>query len=97
MALLKRDPADPPVYLMVIPPFSLSWIDRMESVGSVPATDELRALASDGMARDRAWDLSLETAANAQDAGFAGVILTGLKFDTVVDEAVGVWRNSRPT
>jgi hypothetical protein len=48
------------------------------------------------MTREKAWELSLETAANAQDAGFAGVILTGLKFDTVVDEAAGVWRNARP-
>ncbi|MDJ0496658.1 MAG: hypothetical protein QNJ89_02435 [Acidimicrobiia bacterium] len=96
MDRLKRDPADPPIYLMVIPPFSLSWIDRMESVGSVAATDELRAEAVDGMSRERAWELSLQTAANAQDVGFAGVILTGLKFDTVVDEAAGVWRSARP-
>ena len=95
MAKLKRDPADPPVYLMIIPPFSLSWINRMEAVGSVPVADRLRAEAAEGMARERAWDLALETSAAAQDAGFAGVIVTGLKFDTVVDEAVGVWRGSR--
>lgn len=94
MEQLKRDSADPPVYLMIIPPFSLSWIDRMESVGSVPVSDELRAEAAEGIARDRAWELSLETAAVAQDAGFAGVIVTGLKFDTVVDEAAGVWRGA---
>ena len=95
IAQLKRDPADPPVYLMVIPPFSLSWIERMESVGSVPVTDQLRSEAADGITRERAWELSLQTAANAQDCGFSGVILTGLKFDTVVDEAAGVWRNAR--
>ncbi len=94
MEQLKRDSADPPVYLMIIPPFSLSWIDRMESVGSVPVSDELRAEAVEGIARDRAWELSLETAAVAEDAGFAGVIVTGLKFDTVVDEAAGVWRGA---
>ena len=94
MEKLKRDAGDPPVYLMIIPPFSLSWIERMESVGSVPVTDRLRAAAVEGMSRERAWELSLETAAAAEDAGFAGVIVTGLKFDTVVDEAVGVWRGS---
>ena len=95
MAKLRRDPSEPPVYLMIIPPFSLSWVERMESVGSVPVSDALRAEVAEGMERSRAWELALETAATAQDSGFAGVILTGLKFDTVVDEAAGVWRATR--
>ncbi len=95
MDALGRDPSDPPVYLMVIPPFSLSWIDRMEQVGSVPVTQELRAEAAQPIDRMRAWELSLQVAAEAEDAGFAGVIVTGLKFDTVVDEAAGVWKNRK--
>ena len=95
MERLKRDPADPPVYVMVIPPFSLKWVERMESIGTVAVGDQLRAELADGIARERAWDLSLEVAASAKDAGFAGVILTGLKFDTVVDEAAEVWSHTR--
>jgi hypothetical protein len=39
--------------------------------------------------------LSLEAAEAAKDAGFAGVILTGLKFNTIVDEAATVWHRAR--
>ncbi len=39
-----------------------------------------------------AWDVSRKVTANAGDAGCAGVILMGLKFDTVVDEAALAWR-----
>lgn len=94
MENLKRDPADPPVYVMVIPPFSLKWVERMEKIGSVAVGNELRAELAEGIARERAWELSLEVAARAKDAGFGGVILTGLRFDTVVDEAAEVWSPS---
>jgi hypothetical protein len=80
---------------MVIPPFSLKWVERMESIGTVPVNDQLRAELTDGITRERAWDLSLEVAQSARDAGFGGVILTGLRFDTVVDEAAGVWSPGR--
>src|SRR5215211_7183552 len=33
----------PPVYLELTPPFSPQWIRRIESVGGIPITDELRA------------------------------------------------------
>ncbi len=91
MEQLRRDPADPPVYVMVIPPFSLKWVERMESIGTVPVGDDLRSKLADGIAREHAWELSLGVADAARDAGFGGVILTGLKFDTVVDEAAAVW------
>ncbi len=95
MERLKRDPADPPVFLMVIPPFSLKWVERMESIGTVAVGDKLRAELADGITRERAWELSLQVGEVAKDAGFGGVILTGLKFDTVVDEAAGVWKGAR--
>lgn len=91
---LRLDPADPPVYLMVIPPFSLRWVERMESVGSVPVSEALRTEVTEGMPRERAWELSLQVAEEAREAGCAGVIVTGLKFDTVVDEAARVWRGA---
>ena len=91
MEQLRRDPADPQVYVMVIPPFSLKWVERMETIGTVPVSDSLRSELAAGIDRERAWELSLGVAEKAKDAGFGGVILTGLKFDTVVDEAAGVW------
>lgn len=96
VAALGREPGDPPLYLMIIPPFSNSWIDQMEQVGSVPATDALRSrlaeIAEDGR-RELAWQSSIECADAAREAGCAGVMIMGLRFDTVVDEAAGVWRS----
>jgi 5,10-methylenetetrahydrofolate reductase len=91
---LDRDPADPPVYLMVIPPFSLGWVERMEAVGSVPVSEALRTEVTEGMPRQRAWELALQVADEAKEVGAGGVIVTGLKFNTVVDEAVGVWKRA---
>ena len=34
---------DPPVFLMVIPPFSVEWVEQMESIGAVPTTPALRS------------------------------------------------------
>lgn len=85
---LKDD--DPPIYLMAIPPFSLEWIDRMESIGAVPAGDDLKSRIADLSAdarRKTAWEVFAETEAKARDAGAAGVILMGLRFDSVVEEA----------
>jgi len=89
---LRRGADDPPVYVMIIPPFSLQWVERMEGVGSVRVSDRLRAELADGIERERAWELALQSARVAREAGFGGGILTGLKFDTVVDEAAGAWR-----
>ena len=88
---LQRQDGDPPLYVMVIPPFSLKWVERMESIGSVPVGDALRRKLADGISREHAWELSRQVAEEAERAGFAGVILTGLKYDTIVDEAATVW------
>lgn len=87
---LSLQPDDPPVYLMVSPPFSVKWVRRIEAIGGVPATDQLKkSLASaDAETRRRlAWTLVAEIEQAARDGGCAGVILTGLRYDTVVDEA----------
>jgi hypothetical protein len=66
----------------------------MESIGSVPAGDGLKQrlgeLAPD-VARKLAWELTAELEARARDAGAAGVILMGLKYDSVVGEAAERW------
>lgn len=93
--LLQRDPSDPPLYLMVIPPFSGSWIEEMEGVGCVPVGDALRTRVEETPAdrrRDFGWEIALEAADVAQDEGCRGVIVMGLSFDTVVDEAAAAWR-----
>lgn len=95
---LDLQPDDPPVFLMVIPPFSLIWIDRMESMGAVPVTDELRdQFETAGESEEQrafAWQASRQVAAEAERAGCAGAILMGLNFDTIVDEAALAWNPS---
>jgi len=92
---LRLNGDDPPVFLMVIPPFSPEWVDRMESIGSVPAGDKLRGRL-DGLAPDvrrkMAWEITSEIEQRALDAGCAGVVLMGLKFESVVSEAPEAWR-----
>lgn len=94
LSRLKLRSDDPPVYLMVIPPFSPEWVERMESMGSVPCgrvlKHRLEGLDPHVM-RKTAWELTAEIEAKAKDAGCAGVILMGLKFDSVVDEAPQAW------
>ncbi len=95
---LERDPADPPLFLMVIPPFSPGWMRHMTSVGAVPATDDLMARIGEAEEADRravAWETALEMADVARDGGCAGVIVMGLRFETVVDEGAAVWRAAR--
>ncbi|MEE8406665.1 MAG: hypothetical protein V3S32_05905 [Acidimicrobiia bacterium] len=85
---------DPPVFLMVIPPFSLDWVDRMESMGAVPAGDRLKQRLVDlspDVRRKTAWQVTSEMERRARDAGCSGVILMGLKFDSVVEEAPVAW------
>jgi 5,10-methylenetetrahydrofolate reductase len=86
---------DPPVFLAVIPPFSPRWVDRSEQLGSVPVTEDLRRELTAVPAQQRrafAWDAAAEAARRAREAGCAGTVLMGLKFDTVVDEAAAEWR-----
>ncbi|MGI9666800.1 MAG: hypothetical protein ACR2N2_06820 [Acidimicrobiia bacterium] len=95
VAKLDLDPDDPPVYVMVIPPFGPEWIDRMESMGAVPSQDALRERLSSVSGDERrtiAWDAAREVADEAEAAGAAGAILMGLRFDTIVDEAALAWR-----
>jgi 5,10-methylenetetrahydrofolate reductase len=91
---LRLRPGDPPVYLMVIPPFSLTWVERVQGFGAVPAGDGLRArLASFGDAPDRAfgWDRAAACAERARQSGCRGVVLMGLKAGTVTGEGPAEW------
>ncbi len=88
---------DPPVYLSIIPPFSPGWVARTEEWGAVPVGDRLRARLGDIEPGDRrrfAWEQAAEVARVAEDSGFAGVVLMGLKYETVVDEAAQAWRKA---
>lgn len=85
---------DPPVLLMVIPPFSPTWVDQMESIGAVPSSEKLRkrlAEVSPDVHRKLGWEITAEMEQAARDAGAAGVVLMGLKFSSVVDEAAQAW------
>ena len=91
---LNLQPEDPPVFLMIIPPFSPTWVDQMERMGAVPITDRLRQRISElapDVARKHAWEVTAELESKARQAGAAGVVLMGLKYDSVVTEAVENW------
>lgn len=92
---LGREPGDPPFYLMVIPPFSPTWVEKMEGFGSVPVTDafrrKLEGVPADGR-RVWAWERGIEAATVAKREGCDGVILMGLAYETVVSEAALRWR-----
>ena len=93
---LERNPSDPPLYLMVIPPFSPRWITRMENMGAVSSTEGLRERIAEcprDSRRDLAWETTIEASDVAREAGCSGVILMGLSYDTIVNEAAGVWRS----
>jgi 5,10-methylenetetrahydrofolate reductase len=97
---LELRPDDPPVYLEISPPMSARWVRRLESVGAVPIGDALRrelteATPEAASDRARAWRLAREAADAAHDAGFAGVVLMGLRFETVVGEAYDAWSAGR--
>lgn len=88
-ALSIRDD-DPPVYLMVSPPFSTQWIERIEALGGVPVTPGLRSSLGDASTEERrevAWSVVAAIESRARESGCAGMILTGLRFETVVSEA----------
>jgi 5,10-methylenetetrahydrofolate reductase len=93
-ARLELRPDDPPVYLEIAPPMSERWVRRMESVGALPASDELRSRLHglpEAEARKVGWAAAKEAATCARESGFAGIVLMGLRFDTVVGEAYEVW------
>jgi 5,10-methylenetetrahydrofolate reductase len=96
---LALKPEDPPVYLEVSPPFSARWVRRMEGVGAIPVSDGLRERLgglSDGEARGEGWRAAKGVATAARAAGFSGIVLMGLRFDTVVGEAYDVWHSTEP-
>jgi 5,10-methylenetetrahydrofolate reductase len=93
---LGLKPGDPPVYLEVTPPFSPGWVRRLEGVGAIGVTDEFRdrlARLSETDARAEGWRQAKQIAAEAREAGFAGIVLMGLRFETVVGEAWEVWHS----
>jgi 5,10-methylenetetrahydrofolate reductase len=57
--LLDLQPEDPPVFLMTIPPFNTSWVERMEALGAVPSGSQLKTqldeATSDADRRAMAW------------------------------------------
>jgi 5,10-methylenetetrahydrofolate reductase len=90
VAKLDLQPTDPPVFLMVIPPFSLSWIERMEGIGAVAGTAELKDRLREAAPHDRraiGWEAVREINKAAEAAGCAGTVLMGLKFETLAKEA----------
>ncbi len=94
MAKLKLRDDDPPVYLMIIPPFTSTWVEQMEGIGAVPATSDLKQRIGDvgkDVGRKLGWEIAAEMEQKARDSGAAGVVLMGLKFESVVDEAIRAW------
>ena len=91
---LRLRPEDPPVFLMTIPPFSREWIERMESIGAVPVGERLKSRLADlapDVRRKTGWEIMGEIEQRAREAGCAGVVLMGLKFESVVKEAPQAW------
>ena len=89
---------DPPVYLELTPPFSPGWIRRLEEVGAIPVTDALRdriAATPEADQRRFAWGVAKAVAQRARAAGFAGVVLMGLRFETATGEAYEAWHDDR--
>jgi 5,10-methylenetetrahydrofolate reductase len=99
VASLRLDSGDPPVFLMLIPPFSPSWLERVEAFGAVPASDRFRgrvaAVPEDGR-RSFAWDQAAAVAERARISGCAGTVLMGLKRETVMTEAATEWWSRFP-
>ena len=94
---LELRPEDPPVYLEITPPFTERWVKRLENVGAIPISDALRERMrglSEEEARAEGWRAAKEASVRAREAGFAGIVLMGLRFDTVVGEAYDVWHAS---
>jgi 5,10-methylenetetrahydrofolate reductase len=91
---LGQDGDRPPIYLELTPPFSSAWIHRLEGVGAIPVSDRLRQRLErvpEADRRQEAWRIAREAAARARTAGFSGIVLMGLRFETVVGEAYDCW------
>jgi 5,10-methylenetetrahydrofolate reductase len=93
---LSKD--DPPVYLELTPPFSPAWVNRLERVGAIPVTEAFRERVSATPEADQrrfAWSVAKGVARRARAAGFAGVVLMGLLFETATGEAYEAWQDDR--
>lgn len=93
---LELRAGDPPVYLEVVPPFSPGWVKRLESVGALRVTEPFRARLQSMSANEQrrtGWRTARAVAAEARRAGFAGIVLMGLKFETVAGEAYEAWHD----
>lgn len=91
---LELREGDPPVYLELTPPFSPGWVRRLEGVGAIQVTDGLRSRLAELPEADQrtfGWRAAKAIAQRARTAGFAGIVLMGLKFETAVGEAHDVW------
>ena len=96
VARLGLDGGEPPLFLMVVPAFSLGWVERSERFGCVAAGDELKRTLGDLPEAERrafGWCQAMECARRARDAGCAGIVLIGLKFDTIIGEGAAVWEH----
>ncbi len=92
---LGFEEGDPPVFLALIPPFSVPWMERAEMLGTVAATDGLKKrIAAVPPEEQRAfgWDQAALTALKARDLGYAGVVLMGLKYTTLINGGASEWR-----
>lgn len=85
---------DPPVYLGIVPPFSTAWVNRLEGLGAVKVSDELRARLAGQWTRRDAWRAAKDAACRGRELGFAGVVLMSMKFETVVGEAYEEWHST---
>jgi 5,10-methylenetetrahydrofolate reductase len=86
---------DPPVFLALIPPFSVPWVERAESLGTVEATDDLKQqISALPPERQRAfgWDQAAVTVGRARECGYKGVVLMGLKYSTLVNGGAAAWQ-----
>ncbi|HEV2249507.1 MAG TPA: hypothetical protein VGT60_03260 [Candidatus Limnocylindria bacterium] len=93
---LELREGDPPVYLEIIPPFSPAWVKRLEDVGALRVTNAFRTkleATPAGEQRKNGWRIARAVAAEGRRAGFAGIVLMGLKFETAVGEAHDAWHD----
>ncbi|HUH17452.1 MAG TPA: hypothetical protein VMM85_05850 [Methylomirabilota bacterium] len=94
---LALRPGDPPVYLSIMPPFSQRWVRRLTGLGAVPVGSVVAdALRDPGWSRAHAWEVARQARRCAAEAGFAGTVLMGCRFDTLVEEAFWEWRRPPP-
>lgn len=92
---LALQAGDPPIYLSVVPPFSAAWTRRLVDLGAVAPGPKLAGQLADGSwSRARAWTSAREVRRQAAEVGFAGTVLMGCRFETLVEEAFWEWRRS---